>query len=315
VSEPEDEVHPDASPGPDELEMAELRRRKKEAVREEQRNRASGIPEDEPYGPEPGGPEWIPPKEMATREVWSRFLRRVLFFALLLAAGFLLARSIADRVLTPRLEMGEALVPSGTVAADSPVTFGVLAVNRSRARGEAFAVLVIDDLVETQGHPVEVPPRSNVTIPVEASIPPGDHVATLLLYDAWRDGGRIGALHGIPLRVGEPLVDVTDAVLGPFTAGGDSLQVEIELVNRTGRNERLTPVLVFQSEVDGEEVGEVSGPDLAVGALETAQARFTVSLEGLAEPRYLVSVIAITGRGDRTGAGVHGIPLRPDGVP
>lgn len=306
---------PDSSGAPDDLELAEVRRRKKEAIEEERRRRAADVPDDVPPPPS-DAPRvaWIPPREMRGGPR-SRLLPRLLFFALLLAVGFVLARTLIDRVLTPDLQVEEASVPDGVVAPDEPATFGVAVSNRSRSAGEALAVLVVEDLLELEGRPVALPPRSTTTVPVEAALPAGDHVVSLLVYDTWREDRRVGAFHGIPVRVGEPELDVVEASLGAVDAGADSVEVIADLANRTDRNERVTLVVVFQRTDEEAPPVEVHGPDLAIAGGESTRASFLVGVEDLPPVPFLVSVLAITARGDRAGAGVHGIPFQAENVP
>jgi hypothetical protein len=295
---------------PDEPEMAELRKRKKEEIREELRHRASGAPEDEGFeDPAPGSSSWTPPPEMAAAPRRTGILRRILFFALLIAVAWIVLRALATSVFTPDLTMGEVVVPLEPLEPGSLVNVRVMVNNRSASRGEVLPVLVMEDGSEVAGPPVEVPARDSAVVLVSDRLPAGDHVVSLLLYDAWREDRRVGSAHGLLLRVGEPRVEIPRGDASPRVTRGEPLSLELTLVNRTARAELLTPVLVFQSDPGPGAAIELAGPDLAVPGMETTESRVSVSSGELAPGRYLLSVVLMTPFGDRAGSGLHGTPV------
>jgi len=310
MADSSDEKAGSGAQGPDEPELAQVRRRKKDEVREEREHRIDGAPEeeDDDEEPEPGVASWTPPPEMQAPTRRTGALRRLVLFILILAAAFLLVRHLATVVFAPDLSMGEALVPLDVVEPDEPVTLGVMAVNRRSVPGEAALALVREGEPEEPGPAVIVPADESVLVSIEAGFPPGDHVVTLVLYDLRRDGPPVGTVPGIPIRAGRPQLDVTDLRLPGSGRVGEEVELELTLANGTRRPERITPVVVFRDGATGREL-EFEGPDLAVSPLDTVRTRFSVSPEGLGPGQYRVSVVVVTPRGDRAGAGVHGIPF------
>jgi hypothetical protein len=295
---------------PEEPELAEIRKRKKEEIREELRHRASGAPEGEGFEePPPGSSSWTPPAEMAAAPRRTGIIRRVVFFALLLAVAWIVLRALATVMFTPDLTMGEVIVPREPLDPSSPVSVQVVVSNRSASRGEVLPVLVLEDGSEVAGPPVEVPARDSVVALVSGSLPPGDHVVSLVLYDAWRDDRRVGSAHGLLVRVVEPRVEIARGGASPRVTRGDLLSVDLTLVNRTARPELLTPILVFQPDPGPGAAIELDGPDLAVPGRETTESRISVSSGELAPGRYLLSVVLITPFGHRAGSGLHGTPV------
>lgn len=294
---------------PDELELAELRRRKKDEVERELRHRAAGVPEeDEDEEPPAGTGVWRPPAEMSEPARWTAPLRRLAAFVIVVVAAFLLLRGLADRLFVPTLVPGAVVVPDDTLPVDAPAAFGIEVQNRSGREGEAFAVLVDREGRETAGPAVTVPARGSVVAPVEARLSPGDHVVSLLLLDAWREGEELGAVHGIPVRVGEPEVRISNVRVEPTGRPGEAVEVLLTAVNQSARAEVLTPVVVFVAP-DGRET-EREGPDLALAPHDSASVRMAVSPPEDGPAGYGVSVILFTARGDRAGEGVHGLPFR-----
>jgi hypothetical protein len=314
----EDPERPGAAEGeaPEGPELAEIRRRKKDEIRAELSQRASGAPEEEDFE-EPSREDgfWKPPAEMAGAPRRTGVLRRTLFFALLMAGAWLVVRTVTTFVFTPDITMGEVGFPEGVVEPNDPILFGVTARNRSAARGEVFPVLVLEDGSERVGSPVEVPGRDSARVLLSEFLPPGDHVVSLLLYDAWREGRRLGSAHGIPVRVGATLVELSDGAVPARVAEGGLLVITVTLANRTSRPERLTPVVVFEPDPGPGDPAEVDGPELAIPGLETLESRFEISTAGLPPGRYRLSVVLLTPRGDRAGSGLHGSPIQIEGRP
>jgi hypothetical protein len=301
---------------PAEPEVAEIRRRKKYAIRAELSQRSGGAPEDEGFE-EPSREDgfWKPPAEMAAAPRRTGLLRRTLFFALLLAGAWLVMRTVTTFVFTPEITMGEVQFPVEVVEPGDPILFEVMARNRSAARGEIFPVLVLGDGSELAGPPVEVPGRDSARVLVSEVLPPGDHVVSILLYDAWQEDRRLGSAHGIPVRVGAPSVEVSDGAVPARVAEGARLSIAVTLVNRTSRLERLTPVAVFELDPGPGNPVEVAGPELAISGLETVESRIEVSTTGLPPGRYRLSVVLVTAGGDRAGSGLHGSPVQIEGHP
>ena len=296
--------------GPEEPELAQVRRRKKDQIREELEHRIEGAPadEDDDEAPGAGVASWTPPPEMQAPARRTGAIRRLVLFILILAAGFLLVRHLSTVVFAPDLSMGEAVVPLDVVEPDEPVTLGVMAVNRRAVPGEAALALAREGEPEEPGPAVTVPAGESVLVSMETSFPPGDHVVTLVLYDLRREGPPVGTVPGIPVRAGSPQLDVTDLRLPESGRVGEEVELELTLANGTRRPERITPVVVFREGATGREI-ELEGPDLAVSPLDTVRTRFSVLPEGLGSGQYRVSVVVVTPRGDRAGAGVHGLPF------
>jgi hypothetical protein len=188
----------------------------------------------------------------------------------------------------------------------------LLARNVRGEGGAAFVLLVFDDGTEVEGPVVAVPARDTATVSLPVAFPPGDHVISLVLYDAWRENVRVDALHGLLIRSGYPQVDVTEASLLPSPGGADSLIVQVALASRTRRDDTVVPLVVLEPQGSGQPI-ELSGPDVRVPAGDTVRLRLAFAAGALAAVPYLGSVVTISPSGERVGSGIHGIPFPPGG--
>jgi hypothetical protein len=298
-------------PGPEtELEATELRRRHVEEFRQERQRRTAESPSH-------AGPDvtWKAPAELAGSRS-RKPLPRVLAFVLLLAAVYFGVRLATDRLFSPQLQLVGASVPTQPVEPDQPVTVGVYARNERAREGAAYALLILPDGREIEGPVVAVPEGDSVLIPVEAAFPPGEHVTSLVLFDAWRENLEVGAVHGLVIRSGVMRVDVEGAALAPVAGPEDSLVVTFQLVNRSSFDAIVVPLVVFTPEAAGGEPVEVELPIARVPAAGSLPRRDAIPRNVVPAGGYLVSVLSVTSSGEPTGAGVHGLPLTlPSGGP
>jgi hypothetical protein len=189
------------------------------------------------------------------------------------------------------------------------VTIGVYARNDRLREGAAYALLLLPDGSEVEGPVVVVPAGDSVLVPVQATFPPGDHVTSLVLYDAWRENVEVGALHGLLIRSGMVQTDVAEATLLPVAQAADSIVLEFVLANRTEFDAAVVPVVVFTPESGTGQPLEVSLQRVVVPAGQTLARREAIRPGTVPVGRYLVSVVNITDSGERTGSGVHGVPF------
>jgi hypothetical protein len=237
-----------------------------------------------------------------------RSVFRVLLFLLIVLGLFFAVGGISELLFAPKLTLVGSAVPAGVSLPDVPVTVGVYARNERTREGAAYALLILQDGTEIEGPVVIVPPEDSVLVPVQVSLPAGDHVATLVLYDAWRENVEVAAVHGVLLRSGEPQVDVVSAALPPVVQPGGAILVELTLANRAEWDATVAPLVVFTPEPGGEPL-EASLGRVAVPGGQTLTTSRSIPPGSIPQGRYLVSVVNLTDAGERTGDGVHGIPF------
>jgi hypothetical protein len=285
-----------------ELEAAELRRRHTEEFRQERERRTAESPSH-------AGPDvrWRPPAELVGRS--RKAFPRVFAFLLALAAGYVAVRIATEQLFTPELHLLGAAVPSQPVEPNESVTIGVYARNERSREGAAYALLILPDGREVEGPVVAVPEGDSVLVPVQTAFPPGDHVASLVLFDAWRENVQVGAVHGVVIRSGVLQVEVEGATLTPAASLSDSLVVSFQLVNRSSFEATVVPLVVFTPESGNGEPVEVGLPVARVPAGDTLARRNTIAPGVVPAGRYLVAVLSVTSSGEPTGSGVHGLPL------
>jgi hypothetical protein len=286
-----------------ELEATELRRRHVEEFRQERERRTADSPSH-------AGPDvsWKPPAELAARKS-RRPLPRVVAFLLLLAGVYVAVRVATERLFTPELQLLGAAVPSQPVEPNQSVTVGVYARNERPREGAAYALLIMQDGSEVEGPVVPVPQGDSVLVPVQATFSPGDHVTSLVLFDAWRENVEVGAVHGVVIRSGVLQVEVEGATLGPVASPSDSVVVSFQLANRSGFAASVVPVVVFTPASGGGQPTEVALPVARVPSNGALPVRQSIAPGVVPPGRYLVAVLSMTGAGEPTGTGVHGLPL------
>jgi hypothetical protein len=298
----------DPTPEPEgAIEAGELRRRHEEEFRRERERRAA---DSTPEPPHEAGPDvqWKPPAELASARTRRTYLR-VLLFLLVVAALYFVIRFLTEMLFAPKLTLLSPALPAGAVSPNTPVTIGVYARNDRRREGAAYALLLLPDGSEVEGPVVVVPAGDSVLVPVQAAFPPGDHVTSLVLYDAWRENVEVGALHGLLIRSGMVQTDVAEATLLPVAQAADSIVLEFVLANRTEFDAAVVPVVVFTPESGAGQPLEVSLQRVVVPAGQTLARREAIRPGTVPVGRYLVSVVNITDSGERTGSGIHGVPF------
>jgi hypothetical protein len=204
-------------------------------------------------------------------------------------------------------------VPVEPVAPGELVTLGLTVRNERSRDGAAFAVLILPDGSEVEGPVVSVPGRDSVLVPLQAAFPPGDHVTSLLLFDAWRDNVEVAAAHGVRIRSGRAQVEVGSAEVS--TAAGDSVVVSFALANGAAWESEVVPLVVFTPDANGPaparagsaEPVEVGLPLARLSAGETLARRNVIGPGAIPPGRYRVAVLAVTRDGEPAGSGVHGI--------
>ena len=289
-----------------EYEAGELRRRHEEEFRRERDRRTAEPASDVPKATARDVP-WKPPPEMSNRG--KRALVRVLLFVVIVAGLYFTVTTLSELLFAPKLTLLQPVVPTGSVAPSSPVTIGVYARNEKMRQGAAYALLILEDGSEVEGPVVIVPPRDSVFVPVQVSLPPGDHVATLVLYDAWRENVEVAAVHGVLIRSGMPEVDVVQALIAPVAQVADSIVVQLSLANRMEWEASVQPLVVFTPASGGGQPIEVNLGRIAVPAGQTVDAQRSIPPGTVPQGSYLVAVVNVTDSGDRTGTGAHGIPF------
>jgi hypothetical protein len=225
------------------------------------------------------------------------------------AALYFVIRFLTEMLFAPKLTLLSPALPAGAVSPNTPVTIGVYARNDRRREGAAYALLLLPDGSEVEGPVVVVPAGDSVLVPVQAAFPPGDHVTSLVLYDAWRENVEVGALHGLLIRSGMVQTDVAEATLLPVAQAADSIVLEFVLANRTEFDAAVVPVVVFTPESGAGQPLEVSLQRVVVPAGQTLARREAIRPGTVPVGRYLVSVVNITDSGERTGSGIHGVPF------
>jgi hypothetical protein len=283
-------------------EAGELRRRQEEEFRRERERRAQETDEHR-HVPETS---WTPPPEIAARG--KRSVMRVLLFLLAVAGLYLAIGFVTERLFAPELTLLHPVVP-GTVTPNAPATVGLYARNVRMREGAAYALLILEDGTEIEGPVVIVPPHDSVLVPVQVILPAGDHVTSMVLYDAWRDNVEVAEVHGVLIRAGMPRVDVLEATLEPVVRPGEPIVVQLALVNRSEWDAAVVPLVVFTPESGAGVPIEVSLGRMTVPGGQTLDASRAVAPGTVPPGRYVVAVVNVTDAGDRTGEGVHGIPF------
>jgi hypothetical protein len=306
------EVDPEAEAA---LEAGELRRRHEEEFRREREKRAADADaKDEPREPAPDV-HWSAPVEM--RQGKRRTLVRVLLFVFVLAALYLGARVVTEALFAPRLTLIGPALPSGAIPPEMPVTIGLYARNDRMREGAAYALLVLADGREIEGPVVMVPPGDSVLVPVQASFPVGDHVVSLVLFDAWKENVQVSAVRGLVVRAGASQVDVLDASLPPVAVSGEPITLTVTFFNPSDWSASVVPLAVFTSDGEPGQPIEVELARVEVPAGQSITVNPTIAPGAVPPGRYHVAVVPVTEAGERAGTGVHGLPLEvpPPGPP
>jgi hypothetical protein len=289
-----------------ELEAGELRRRHEEEFRRERERRASdAAPEAPEHTTEV---RWRPPAEMAAGKP-KRALPRVFAFLVIIGGVYFALRFVTEVLFAPKLIALSPALPAETVTPGVPVTVGLYAKNERPRDGAAYAVLVFADGTEVEGPVVVVPGRDSVLVPVQATFTPGDHVTSLVLYDAWRENVEVGAVHGVLVQAGAPRVEVTSASLQPVARAADPIVVELQLSNLAEWSAAVTPLVVFTPGSGTGQAVEIELPRVDLTAGQTLPVRQTIAAGSVPPGRYLVSVVVVSASGERIGTGVHGLPF------
>lgn len=296
----------------EDVELTELRHRRIREVEDQLRLRRSGdVPEEEGEWPQASDEgEWSPPPEAAPRAdrktAWFRFG----LFLLVLLLGWVGFKAVTGLFFTPKLEIVGTVKPDGRVDPNRPARLGLLVRNTKWQDGFAFLVVADDDGSEEEGPVVEVAERDTTLVPIMANLPPGDHVVSLILFDAWKENVRVDAVHGVLVRVGESTVHVLSASVPDSSANGEPLLVEMTVVNEGERDEVINPVVVVVRPPSGETIAEVDGPAFRVQRGDSMNLQFTVDPGTLDPGPYTLTLIAVSDSGERLGSGVHGVPWR-----
>lgn len=279
------------------LEQAELRKRLEESVEEEKAHRSGEGRRESEHGPEP---EWKAPDELRTRTRGRVFLRFFIFL-LLVAGVWFLVQAGSHLFFQPEVEALAPVVPEGRHMPNVPVSLGVRMANTSRYDGAGFVVAALASGKEVQGPGIPIPAHDTVLVPVNVTLPAGDHVLSLVAFSSGREARRLETFRGLTLWVGDREIEVEEVTLPDRLQPSDTVTVEALATNPGDSTEMVVPVLVF-TPPEGTPV-EVDGPvtELSPGQGDTLQV--TIVAGALQPGRYSVRLLARTPEGVRLAQG------------
>lgn len=263
----------------------------------------------------PGGKtgRWEPPPEARGGGPWRVLVGRTVALVAVLLAGWYAFGAVTQVLFTPRLVIEGVVLPEGPVPSIDSATVGLRVRNARWRDGAAYVVAVRSaDGSETEigeGTVVDVPARATVPVTVDLALPPGGHVLTLLLYDAWRENVLVDARHGLSVQVGASDVRAVRTDLPRRLARGETVAVTVWATNAGEIDEVIVPIAVFLPD-DGGRPREIDGRSsrIAAGA-ETVPVRIEIPGDRLDPGRYHATVRLLAPDGRRLGPGLYRLPV------
>lgn len=281
---------------------------------------SDGIRRGERPGAErPGtaGGAWRPPPEARGGGSLGVLAGRTVALVVVLLLGWYAFGAVTQVLFTPRLMVEGVVLPEGPVPAADSVTVGLRVRNARWRDGAAYVVAVLSAggaeteaaEIEAEGPVVDVPSRATVPVEIDLALPPGGHVLTLVLYDAWRENVRVDARHGLSVQVGASDVRAVRTDLPRRLAAGETAAVTVWATNAGEIDEKIVPIAVFLPE-DGGRPREIGGrsSDLAAGA-ETVPVRIEIPGDRLDPGRYHATVRFLAPDGRKLGPGLYRLPV------
>jgi hypothetical protein len=255
---------------------------------------------------------WTPPPEARGRGPWPSVLGRIGILLAFLVGGYFVIGGATHILFLPRLEIAGAALPDGPAAPGETVQAGVMVRNARWRAGAAYVVAVVNperpDETEVEGPVIDVPARTTVPVMAPLALPPGRHVVSLVLFDAWRENVRVGMLPGNVVQVGRSDVRLVATDMPARVRRGETVACLVFGTNAGDLDEKVVPLAVLQREGRPEIERYGRSADLPAGA-ETLPIPFVFGTDDLEPGRYRAAVLFLAPAGDRLGPGVYGRPI------
>lgn len=264
----------------------------------------------------PEGRRWTPPPEARGRGPWPSVLGRIAILLALLVGGYFVIGGATHILFLPRLEIAGPALPDGPATPGETVPIGVSVRNARWRDGAAYVVAIVNPErpgeTEVEGPVVDVPARSTVPVTAPVSLPPGRHVVTFVLFDAWRENVRVGTLPGQVFQVGRSDVRLVATDMPARIRRGETVACSVFGTNAGDLDERVVPLVVLQRE--GRPAIERYGrsADLPAGA-ETLPIPLAFGTDDLEPGRYHASILFLAPAGEKIGPGLHRRPFEVRG--
>jgi hypothetical protein len=292
------------------LEQARVRKQAEEAAASERSLRAqqdTAAPAPSASSAQTSDRVWTAPREAQGSGSIGRLLLRMVVFGLLVMGAYLLVRAGSYILFAPKLEALAPVVPTGTVPTDQLTTLGAHVANNSRAQGAAFAVVTFNSGEEVEGATVQIPPGDTVFVPVRVRLTRGEHIFSLLVFDAWRGTRRLKSYSGLSVTAAAREIELEKLVVPETVTRGQPAVIQFMGANPGRRAETVIPVVALKTE--GGTALVTQGDPVQIGPRQSGALRVNVATAGLNPGQYHAEVWVETRTANTIGYARYAVPI------